>query len=127
VKGFVEADGIRISIYGGEDRRVESSQGTREITGSPPIRRVKDPTLAVGTTVIEEYGSSPSQTSVTRTVYDANGKVIHDETWTTSYRGEAKVARIGTKEPEPPPPPPPTKPKQRAGDEATPPPPTTQP
>ena len=132
VKGIVEADGIRVSIYGGEDRRVDSSEGTRVVTGSPPVRRVKDPTMAVGTTVIEEYGSSPSRTSVTRTVYDAGGTVLREETWNTSYRGEARVVRVGTKQPVAPP----KKPKEKTptGDasagETTPPattPPPTQP
>ena len=33
VKGTPEWDGIRVSIYGGEKRRVESSPGTMEVTG----------------------------------------------------------------------------------------------
>ncbi len=104
VKGFVETDGISVAIYGGEDRRVDSSEGTRVVSGEPPVRRVNDRTLAKGTTVVEEYGTSPSRTSVERTVYGANGNVLHDETWTTSYRGETRVVRVGTKveEPEPP-------------------------
>jgi vancomycin resistance protein YoaR len=116
VKGFVEADGISIAIYGGEERRVESSEGTRAVSGSPPVRRVNDPTLAKGETVIEEYGTSPSRTSVERTVYGENGQVLHDETWTTSYRGETRVVRVGTKIEEPDPPKPPKKPP----DETTP-------
>jgi vancomycin resistance protein YoaR len=104
VKGFVESDGIRVSIYGGEERRVESSDGTRVVTGAPPVKRVNDPTMAKGTTMVEEYGTAPSRTSVTRTVYGENGKVLHEETWNTSYRGEAKVVRVGTKVEEPPPP-----------------------
>jgi vancomycin resistance protein YoaR len=110
VKGFVEADGISIAIYGGEERRVESSEGTRAVSGSPPVRRVNDPTLAKGETVIEEYGTSPSRTSVERTVYGENGRVLYDETWTTSYRGETRVVRVGTKVEEPDPPKPPKKP-----------------
>ncbi len=101
VKGFVEPDGIRVSIYGGERRRVQSSAGTREITGAPPVNRVKDRTLARGTTVVEEAGSSPSRTSVTRTVYGEDGEVLREETWNTNYRGEARVVRVGTKKPEP--------------------------
>jgi uncharacterized protein YabE (DUF348 family) len=97
VKGFAEGDGISIAIYGGEDRRVESSPGTIEVTGRVPIERVKDPTLAKGKSIVEEEGSAPSRTSVTRTVYDSNGSVIHDETWTTSYKGETRVVRVGTK------------------------------
>ena len=33
VKGFVEADGVSVAIYGGETRRVESSEGTRVVSG----------------------------------------------------------------------------------------------
>jgi vancomycin resistance protein YoaR len=97
VKGFSESDGIRVSIYGGERRRVESSPGTMTITGSAPVQRVKDPTLPKGRTVVEEEGSQPSRTSVTRTIYDADGKLMRTETWNTSYKGETRIVRIGTK------------------------------
>lgn len=97
VKGFAESDGISIAIFGGEDRRVESSSGTFTVTGRAPIKRVKDPTLAKGKTVVEEKGSAPSRTSVTRTVYGADGKVIREETWNTSYKGEKRIVRVGTK------------------------------
>jgi vancomycin resistance protein YoaR len=97
VKGFAEPDGIRVSIYGGERRSVESSAGTITVTGSPPVKRVKDPTLLKGKTVVEEVGSSPSRTSVTRTVYGADGQELRNETWNTSYRGETRVVRVGTK------------------------------
>jgi vancomycin resistance protein YoaR len=103
VKGFAESDGISVSIYGGESRRVESSEGTMTVTGSAPVRRVKDKTLPVGETVVEEEGSSPSRTSVTRTVYSADGEVLSEETWNTSYKGETRIIRVGTKRPEPPP------------------------
>jgi len=101
VKGFAESDGISIAIYGGENRRIESSPGTFTVTGRPPIKRVKDPKLAKGKSVVKEEGSAPSRTSVTRTVYSANGEVLHDETWTTSYRGETRIVRVGTKVAEP--------------------------
>jgi vancomycin resistance protein YoaR len=101
VKGFVEYDGIAIAIYGGEDRRVESSAGTQSITGPVPVRRVKDPTLEKGRRVVESEGTAPTRTVVTRTVYDADGTELGTETWTTSYRGEERVVRIGTKVDEP--------------------------
>jgi vancomycin resistance protein YoaR len=97
VKGFPEADGVTVSIYGGERRRVESSEGTFEITGPVPVRRVKDKTLPIGERVVEEEGTQPSRTSVTRTVYASDGTLISDETWNTSYRGETRVVRMGTK------------------------------
>ena len=97
VKGFSEASGIRVGIYGGESRRVESSPGTFTVTGSPPVERVSDPTLPKGRTVVEASGSSPSRTSVTRTVYSADGDVIRTETWNTSYEGETRIVHVGTK------------------------------
>ncbi len=97
VKGFPEGDGIRVSIYGGEQRRVESSPGTMTITGSAPVKRVNDPTLPKGRTVVEEEGSSSSRTSVTRTIYGADGELIRTETWNTSYKGETRIVRVGAK------------------------------
>jgi vancomycin resistance protein YoaR len=97
VKGFAEADGIRVSLYGGEHRRVESSPGVRTITGRLPVRRIKDRKLAQGTTIVEEEGEPPSETTVTRTIYGEDGTLLRSETWTTSYKAEPRVVRIGTK------------------------------
>lgn len=97
VKGFAEGDGISIAIYGGESRRVESSSSPLVVTGPVPIERVSDPTLPKGKTVIEEEGSSPTRTSAMRKVYSADGELLHSETWTTSYKGEERVVRVGTK------------------------------
>jgi vancomycin resistance protein YoaR len=98
VAGASGGSGITVSIYGGgPERRVESGTGTIRETGPAPIRRVKDPTLLKGKTELEEEGSPARATSVTRTVYDEQGEVIHDETWNTSYRGEYRVIRVGTK------------------------------
>jgi vancomycin resistance protein YoaR len=116
VKGFSESDGISVAIYGGERRRVVSSPGTFAITGPVPVKRIKDPTLAKGKTVVEQEGSAPRRTSVTRTVYGSNGKLIRDETWATSYKGETKIVRVGTKAPEPK-----TKPKAPGAKSAKPP------
>jgi vancomycin resistance protein YoaR len=103
VKGFPESDGVRISLYGGERRRVESSAGTRQITGQVPVSRIKDRTLPKGETVVEEEGVPPSSTSVTRTIYAEDGALIRSETWNTSYKAEPRIVRVGTKtkKPEP--------------------------
>ena len=97
VKGFAEPDGIRVSVYGGEHRRVESSPGTKSITGPVRVERVKDPTLLKGKRVVEEEGTPPSRTSVTRTIYDEKGKLLRTETWSPAYKSEARVVRVGTK------------------------------
>ncbi|MDX6370278.1 MAG: hypothetical protein QOG93_1780, partial [Gaiellaceae bacterium] len=56
-----------------------------------------DPTLYVGQTALEESGSPSRSTSVERKVYDANGKLLYDTRFYSSYRGEMRVIRVGTK------------------------------
>ncbi len=98
VSGAAGGSGITVSIYGGgPPRRVESGQATIRVTGPAPIKRVPDPELLKGRTKVEEEGSPARATSVTRTVYDAQGNVLFDETWNTSYRGEFRIIRVGTK------------------------------
>jgi uncharacterized protein YabE (DUF348 family) len=58
-----------------------------------------------GRSEVDEYGQPARATSVSRTVYAANGKVLHEDTWYSSYRSEPKVVRVGTK-PKPKPKPP---------------------
>jgi len=97
VKGFAEGDGISIAIYGGESRRVESSASPLVVTGPVTVERIEDATLPKGKRVVEEEGSAPTRTSATRKVYSAGGELIRSETWTTSYEGEERVIRVGTK------------------------------
>jgi len=61
------------------------------------VERVKDPTLAKGKTVKEEEGAAPTRTSASREVYSADGELIRSETWSTSYDGEERIVRVGTK------------------------------
>jgi hypothetical protein len=102
--------GITVSVYGGgPERRIESSAGTMRITGPAPVRREDDPELEVGTTQLVAAGSEARATSVTRKVYLEDGTLLHDETWNTSYRGEYRIVRVGTK-PKPKPKPKPKEP-----------------
>jgi vancomycin resistance protein YoaR len=101
VRGFAEGDGISVGIYGGERRRVESSATPLVVTGRVPVERIKDPTLPRGETLVEEEGAAPTRTSASRSVYSADGELLHEETWTTSYDAEEKVVRVGTKVVEP--------------------------
>ena len=67
------------------------------MTGPPPVKKTKDPSLFVGETVVEEPGSSSLKTSNKRTVYDESGKLLSETTFYSSYRGEVRVIRVGTK------------------------------
>jgi vancomycin resistance protein YoaR len=100
VKGYAESDAIHVVIYGGERRRVESSATPLVLVGGAPKELVEDPTLPKGKRVVEAEGSRPSRTTATRKIYGPDGKLIREETWTTSYKGETRIVRVGTK-PEP--------------------------
>ena len=109
VRGWSGATGIAVGLYGAPiNRRVVSETGPLVKRGPIPVEQVPDPELAQGERVIEEYGAPPQSIVVTRKVYLPSGRLLYDETWSTYYRGENRVVRVGTKAPEPPPPPPPT-------------------
>lgn len=97
VKGFAEGDGISVAIYGSETRRIESSATALQTTGRVHVERIEDPKLPKGEQVVEAEGSAPSRTTATRAIYTADGELIREETWSTSYEGEDRIVRIGTK------------------------------
>jgi len=98
LRTWVGSSSLTVALYGTPvHRRVVSETGPLVVTGPPPIRKIKDPSLLVGETVVEEPGSSSLKTTNKRTVYDANGKLLSDTTFYSSYRGEMRVIRVGTK------------------------------
>jgi vancomycin resistance protein YoaR len=97
VKGFSEADGISVAIYGGDTRRVDSSATPLVVTGPVPVKRVKDPKLRKGKSVVDAEGAAPTRTTATREIYGDDGELIRSETWRTSYEGEDRIVRVGTK------------------------------
>ncbi|MEX2210156.1 MAG: VanW family protein [Gaiellaceae bacterium] len=103
VKGWSTSSGITVALYGAPTgRRVESSAGPLVVRAPPPIKKIKDPTLPKGERIVEELGEPARSVVATRTVYLANGDILYQETWSTFYRGEYRVVRIGTKvEPKP--------------------------
>jgi vancomycin resistance protein YoaR len=106
VLGASGSNGIAVTLAGAPTgRRVVSEAGPLVVTGKPPVKRIKDPKLTVGTEVVEELGSLPQSVTVTRTVYNRDGSVLYDETWRTNYRGQKRVLRIGTKKKDKPKPP----------------------
>ena len=74
-----------------------------DATGNDPLRDIavgaSVPQLLKGEKVIEESGSPPLATSVTRRVYDQKGKLLYENTWYSSYVGEKEKVRVGTKKP----------------------------
>jgi vancomycin resistance protein YoaR len=102
LRTFVGSGSLTVNLYGTpQNRRVETAQQPLRVVGAPRVKRVPDPTMLKGKNVVLEYGEPARATSVTRTVYDANDKVLHEDTWYSQYRSEPKVLRVGTKKPKP--------------------------
>jgi vancomycin resistance protein YoaR len=98
LRTFVSSSSLTVNLYGTpQHRRVETQTAPLRTTGAIPVKIVKDPTLPKGKKVIEENGSPPLATSVTRRVYDEKGKLLYQNTWYSSYVGEKQVVRVGTK------------------------------
>ena len=103
LRTFVGPSSLRVNLYGSPvDRRVESETTPLVVTGETPVQRVSDPELYVGEAVTVEAGAPPRSTSVHRRVYNRSGKLLHDDVWSSYYRAEPTVVRVGTKpRPEP--------------------------
>jgi vancomycin resistance protein YoaR len=98
LRTFVGSSSLTVGLYGTPvHRKVVSETSPLLTTGGPPVKLVKDPELEKGKRVIEEQGSPSLSTSVHRRVYDADGKLLYDNVWYSSYRGETRVVHVGTK------------------------------
>jgi vancomycin resistance protein YoaR len=111
MRTFVGSSSLVVALYGtSPHRRVETESADLVVTGAAPTKTVSDPNLFAGERVVEESGEPSRSTHVRRLVYDRRGKLLYDNTWYSSYRGEYEVIRVGTK-PVPKPEPPAPKPK----------------
>jgi vancomycin resistance protein YoaR len=98
LRTFVGSSSLVVDLYGAPlHRRVESETSPLVTTGGAPVKRIPDPNLYVGVNVVDESGSPSSSTSVRRKVYSSSGALLYDNTWYSSYRGEVRVVRVGTK------------------------------
>ncbi|HSD79517.1 MAG TPA: VanW family protein, partial [Solirubrobacteraceae bacterium] len=105
LRTYVGSYSLEVELYGAPlHRRIVSETRPLVETGGPPLQRVPDAAMFVGQTVVEESGEPSRSTSVRRRVYTAGGALLYDNTWYSSYRGEPRVVRVGTKaRPKPPP------------------------
>ncbi len=114
LRTFVSSSSLTVNLYGTpQHRRVETETAPLRTTGAVPVKLVPDPELLKGTRVVEENGSPPLSTSVTRRVFDPKGKLLYENTWYSSYQGEKEIVHVGTK-PKPKP-----KPKPQVVDPST--------
>jgi vancomycin resistance protein YoaR len=100
LRTFVGAGSLTVNLYGTPvNRRVESIAAPLAVAGPVPVKETDDASLKKGKRVVDEIGSPPRRTSVERLVYDANGKLLYDNTWRSYYVGEPSLVRVGTKAP----------------------------
>jgi vancomycin resistance protein YoaR len=102
LRTWVGSSSLTVALYGTPvHRRVVSEVAPLKVAGAVPVKKVGDPSLDRGEQVVEESGEPPRTTSVHRLVYSATGKLLLDTVFYSSYRGEPKVIRVGSK-PKPP-------------------------
>ena len=108
LRTWVGPGSLTVALYGTpQHRRVEYQTGPLVVTGTMPVTRTKDPSLKPGEQVVDQAGAPPRSTSVERKVYDADGKLLYDTTWSSHYDAETELVRIGVKKkPKPKPQPP---------------------
>jgi vancomycin resistance protein YoaR len=88
--------GIAIALLGaGRERQVVSRAGELRDVAPPKVKLVPDPNLFEGEKVVEDAGEPARAVTVSRTVY-VGDEVLYDEQWSTYYRSEPKIVRVGT-------------------------------
>ena len=97
LRTFVGSYSLKVGLYGTpQHRRVVTDTRPLVDTGVTPVKEEPDPSVSEGRTVVVEGGEPPRSTSVRRRVY-RHGKLLYDDTWYSSYRGEPKLVLVGTK------------------------------
>jgi len=98
LRTFVSSSSLTVSLYGTPtDRKVVSSTTPLVVAGPIPVKKTVDPTLKPGEKKIDDPGSPPLKTSVTRDVYAKDGKLLYHNVWFSSYRGLPELLRVGPK------------------------------
>jgi vancomycin resistance protein YoaR len=102
LRTFVGPSSLTVTLYGTpQHRRVESTTAPLAFVAPPPVQRTVDATLAPGDVVVDDPGVPAQSTSVERKVYAPDGKLLSDATWTSNYRAEPEIVRVGPKKPKP--------------------------
>jgi vancomycin resistance protein YoaR len=102
LRTFVGSSSLVVSLYGTPvHRRVESIAQPLRFVAAPPVQKTVDATLKPGQVVVDDPGVPAQSTSVERMVYAADGKLLSDATWYSSYRAEPKIVRVGPKKAKP--------------------------
>ena len=98
IRTFVDSSSLTVNLYGtpvNRDVRIETSP--LKTVGEIPVKEVPDPDSYVGEEWVEFSGEPARTVSVRRIVYDADGNLMYDTTWDSSYVAEPKIVHVGTK------------------------------
>ena len=81
LRTFVGSGSLTVNLYGTpQNRRVETTEQPLRVVGAPKVQARQGSDAAEGQSEVLEYGQPARATSVSRAVYDANGKVLHEDT-----------------------------------------------
>ena len=98
LRTYVNPSSLSVVLYGApQHRRVDTLAQPLQVVAPPPVQKTVDPTLKPGDVVVDDPGVPAQSTSVERKVYDAQGNLLSDQTWYSSYRAQPKLVRVGPK------------------------------
>ena len=96
LRTFVGSSELTVALFGTPThRKIVSTTAPLVTVAAPPVQKTVDPSLAAGETVVDDTGESAFATSVERKVYDANGKLLYDDTWSSHYVASPELVRVG--------------------------------
>jgi vancomycin resistance protein YoaR len=98
LRTFVGSSSLVVTLYGApQHRRVVSEAAPLTLVSPPPVEKKLDPSLAPGTSEVQDPGESAYSTSVHRLVYAPNGKLLSDATWLSNYVALPEILLVGPK------------------------------
>jgi hypothetical protein len=98
LRTFVGASSLTVTLYGTDPHReVVSETAPLSVSGPVPVKQTPDGSLLRGKQVVEVEGSPALATSNERKVYGPKGKLLYEDHWSSRYRGEYRIVRVGTK------------------------------
>jgi vancomycin resistance protein YoaR len=98
LRTFVGSDSLSVVLYGTpQHRRVETIAAPLTSYGKLSVKKTVDATLKPGEVKVDDPGMLAAKTQVERKVYAANGALLSDQTWYSSYRALPKLERVGPK------------------------------
>ncbi len=98
LRTWVGPSSLTVGLYGTpQHRRIVTVAQPLRVVSPPPVQKTVDATLKPGEVVVDDPGVPAQSTSVERKVYAANGSLLSDQTWYSSYRAQPKIIRVGPK------------------------------